>query len=155
MPPMVDATADALDATRVFIYTQVADTGAPPTSDEIAAHFGISLKEARDRLRTLGATKRVIVSKEKGEIWMSGPFSALPTRFRVHGAATSWWANCAWDMLGIPASLSVSARVETSCACCDEPITIDVDADAGPLCGEGLVHIFLPARRWYEDIGYT
>jgi hypothetical protein len=147
--------AGALDATRVFIYSHVADTGAPPTSEEIAAHFAITRDDARERLKALGATKRVILNKETGEIWMCGPFSAVPTRFRVHGATASWWANCAWDMLGIPASLGISARVDTSCACCDEPVTIEVDAENGPASGEGLVHIFLPARRWYDDIGFT
>jgi hypothetical protein len=146
---------DVLDAARIFIYSRVASAGAPPSSDEIAEHFGITGVDARGWLKTLGATKRVILDKETREIWMSGPFSAVPTRFRVHGATTSWWANCAWDMLGIPAALGISARVETSCACCDEPVTIEVDADKGPLSGEGLVHIFLPARRWYDDIGFT
>jgi hypothetical protein len=32
---------------------------------------------------------------------------------------------------------------------------IDVDAERGPLSNEGVVHIFLPARRWYDDIGFT
>ena len=152
--PGTDSAA-ALDATRIFIYSHVADTGAPPTSQEISAHFTITHDDARDRLATLGATNRVVLDKETGEIWMCGPFSAVPTRFRVHGAATSWWANCAWDMLGIPASLGISARVDTSCACCDEAVSIDVDAELGPISGEGLVHIFLPARRWYDDIGFT
>jgi hypothetical protein len=58
-------------------------------------------------------------------------------------------------MLGIPASLGIAARVETSCACCNELMRIDVDAARGPLSSEGLVHIFVPARRWYDDIGFT
>lgn len=145
----------AIDATRRFIYSYVATEGSPPTAEAIAHHRNASLDDARETLKVLGVTKRVILHPESGEIWMCGPFSAVPTRFRVHGEGASWWANCAWDMLGIPASLGISARVETSCACCDEPMLIQVDADRGPLTSEGLVHIFLPARRWYDDIGFT
>jgi hypothetical protein len=144
-----------IDDVRVFAYSHVADTGAPPTSDEIAAHFQIARDDARARLKELGARRQVVLNPKTGEIWMSGPFSAVPTRFRVHRDAVSWWANCAWDMLGIPASLGISARVETACACCDEPATIDVDAEVGPLQREGIVHIFVPARRWYDDVGFT
>ena len=146
---------NAIDATRRFIYSHVATAGSPPTSQELAQHFSTSLDDAREVLKVLGVTKRVLLNPENGEIWMCGPFSAVPTRFRVHGDTASWWANCAWDMLGIPASLGMSARVETSCACCDDPMRIDVDIERGPLSHEGLVHIFLPARRWYADIGFT
>ena len=146
---------NAIDATRRFIYSHVATEGSPPTSQEIAQHLNTSLDDARELLKVLGVTKRVVLNPESGEIWMCGPFSAVATRFRVHGDTASWWANCAWDMLGIPASLGMSVRVETSCACCDDPMRIDVDAERGPLSHEGLVHIFLPARRWYADIGFT
>lgn len=143
------------DSARIFIYSHVAARGAPPTSDALAVHLGTSRDSALAVLATLGAERKVILDPASGEIWMCGPFSAVATRFRVHGANTSWWANCAWDMLGIPASLDVSARVETSCACCDEPATIAVDTRTGPTTDEGLVHILLPARRWYDDIGFT
>jgi hypothetical protein len=155
MPGPAGSMEEALDATRVFIYTHVADKGVPPTSCEIAEHFQITLETARERLAALAATKRIITSYSTGEIWMCGPFSALPTRFRVHGPEVSWWANCAWDMIGIPASLGVSARIHTSCACCDESAGIQVDAETGPREEVGIVHILLPARRWYEDIGFT
>lgn len=152
---MDEPSDSALDASRIFIYSHIADTGAPPTSDEIATQLHITRNAAIALLRTLGARRQLVLNRESGEIWMAGPMSAVPTRFRVHGEQVSWWANCAWDMLGIPASLSISARVETGCACCSERVTIDVDEERGPLSDEGLVHILVPARRWYEDIGFT
>lgn len=146
---------NAIDAARVFVYTYVAVSGAPPTAEQIAQHGDLSVDDAYETLKVLGATRRVILDQGTGEVWMCGPFSAVPTRFRVHGESASWFANCAWDMLGIPASLGVGARVETSCACCDEPVSIEVDRERGPLSDEGLVHIYLPARQWYDDIGFT
>ena len=146
---------NAIDAARVFIYTQVAAAGRPPTAEEIARNSDLTVDDAFETLKVLGATKRVVLDQHTGEVWMCGPFSAVPTRFRVHGEGVSWYANCAWDMLGIPASLGIDARVETSCACCDEPVTIQVDKHTGPTTDEGLVHIYLPARQWYDDIGFT
>ena len=146
---------NSIDAARRFIYSHVATEGAPPTSKELALHFDTEPEDAVEVLKVLGVTKRVVLNPDTGEIWMCGPFSAVPTRFRVHGATASWWANCAWDMLGIPASLNISATLETRCACCDEPVRIEVDGERGPLSHEGLVHIFVPARRWYDDIGFT
>lgn len=143
------------DSARLFIYRYVAERGAPPSSEAIAAHLGATRDDALALLARLGAERKVILDPASGEIWMCGPFSAVATRFRVHGAHASWWANCAWDMLGIPASLGLSVRVETSCGCCDEPATIAVDGQNGPVNEEGLVHILLPASRWYDDIGFT
>src|SRR5258705_10355961 len=111
MTGTAESVEEALDATRIFVYSHVADSGIPPMSAEVAQPFHITRTAARQRLLILGATKRIVYSHTTGEIWMAGPFSALPTRFRVHGPSVSWWANCAWDMLGIPASLGVSARV--------------------------------------------
>ena len=77
------------------------------------------------------------------------------TRFRVHGAEVSWWANCAWDMLGIPAFVHESVRVSATCPDCEEEIALDVDAERGVVAGNGLVHFLVPARHWYDDIGFT
>lgn len=143
------------DIARIFVYSHVATTGTPPSSAAIAEHLGVSVARARAVVAELGATKRVVLDRPSGEIWMAPPFSAVPTRFRVTGATTSWWANCAWDMLGIPAFLREPVRIEATCPDCDESIGIDVDAEAGPRVNEGLVHFLVPARRWYEDIGFT
>jgi hypothetical protein len=58
-------------------------------------------------------------------------------------------------MLGIPASLAQSARIDATCADCNESFALDVDGDTGPGSDEGVVHILLPASRWYADIGFT
>ena len=140
---------------RVFIYTCIAEFGAPPTAERIAAEMSMTADDARASLEALAVNRQVILHPTTREIWMAGPFSAVPTRFRVHGAKASYWANCAWDMLGIPASLGQSARIDATCADCDAPTRLEVGRDTGPITGEGLVHILLPANRWYADIGFT
>lgn len=148
-------TKGYLDDVRVFIYTHAAATGAIPSSATIATELGYSVEEARAALSELGAARRIVLHPESGEIWMAAPFSAVPTRFRVVGNGAEWWANCAWDMFGIPAMLRQSARVEAKCADCGETLVIEVDGATGPRPSEGLVHFLVPARRWYENIGFT
>ena len=97
---------------RVFIYTHIAEFGAPPTADAIANEMSMTVHDARAALETLAVNRQVILDPKTREIWMAGPFSAVPTRFRVHGAKASWWANCAWDMFGIPRR-SASPREST------------------------------------------
>jgi len=143
------------EAARTFIYSHLAERGLPPRSDALATQLRISPAEARGVLRALAERKALVLDPATGEIWMAGPFSAVPTPFRVHGARTSWWANCAWDMLGIPASLGEPARIDAVCGDCGAPVEIEVHAEQGPIAGAGLVHLLLPARRWYDDIGFT
>ena len=149
-------TADLQQRIRIFIYTDLADRGAPPTASDIARKMSISSAEARTALDGLARNREVILDPSTHEIWMAGPFSAVPTRYRVHGAQASWWANCGWDMLGIPAALEQSVRIDATCADCDEPMSLDVDRDSGPTADDAaIVHILLPAREWYADIGFT
>ncbi len=142
------------DLVRVRIFERLAETGSAPSSAELARTLGWRRDEVREALFRLASRRAVVLDPESGEIWMAGPFSAVPTAFRVVAEGRAWWANCAWDSLGVPATLSISARVETRCGDCGEPLTFEVDAGRGPR-GEGVVHLALPAARWYEDIGYT
>jgi hypothetical protein len=48
----------------------------------------------------------------------------------------------------------VDGHVSASCADCAEPIEIDVRAGA-PEPDEHLVHILVPAARWWDDIVFT
>lgn len=66
----------------------------------------------------------------------------------------SFWANCAWDALAIPAVLAVDARVDARCPDCAEPIPLTFRA--GLLQEhEGVVHFAVPPRRFWENVGYT
>jgi hypothetical protein len=148
-------TPDIRTRVRIFIYTHIADHGAPPSSQRIATEMSISTEEAREELEALALSRQVILDPSTREVWMAGPFSAVPTRYRVHGDHVSWWANCGWDMLGVPAFLGQSVRVDSICADCDTSVQLDVDRETGPANDQGLIHILLPANRWYADIGFT
>jgi hypothetical protein len=85
---------------------------------------------------------------------MANPFSAVPTAYRVKAAGRWWYANCAWDALGICAALDVDGRIETSCSDCGEQIALEVgnrQVDDERL----LFHCLVPARHWWDDIVFT
>ena len=57
-----------------------------------------------------------------------------------------YWANCAWDALGIPAALHCDATVAIDDPAGRAPLELRVVA--GQVLGDGLVHFLLPFRRW-------
>ena len=107
--------------------------------------------EIRAALERL-ASARMLVLRE-GEILMAGPFSAVPTPFRVTTPRFSCFANCIWDALGVAATLQCDVTIDTSCADCGP--AMEVAVRDGNVIGEGLVHFALPARQWWQDIVFT
>ncbi len=85
---------------------------------------------------------------------MANPLSAVPTPFVVEVGERSYYGNCVWDALGVPAMLGRDGSVSTQCPDCAEPLKLAV-RDRRLARAEGLVHYAVPARHWWEDIGYT
>jgi hypothetical protein len=139
---------------RVYIYDQILSSGVPPRIRNLATHFETTESEARDAIAALGIGKTVLPHPGTGEIWMAGPFASDPTPYRVRGKSVSWWANCAWDMLGI--AFIAGERVDVDAVCAwskvSLPLAVSPSRPPDPLC---VVHFLLPARQWYDDIGYT
>jgi hypothetical protein len=146
--------AIAAEDLRIHVYDHLLQRGVPPRAAEIARHFATDEASAKEALRSLRIGKTILVHPINGEIWMAGPFAAAPTAYRVTSGSTEWFANCAWDMLGVAVIVEHTVRVHTRCADCDEPIDIIVDPETGPNV-EGFVHFLVPASRWYDDIGFT
>lgn len=141
-------------ALRVFIYAELVERGAPPSTAAIGRHFEVPPNEARSALAQLRIGKTVLVHPQTGEVWMAGPFSAVETPYRVTLGDRQWWANCAWDMFGVAEIVGAKVRVDTRCTDCGEPFALACDP-AVPPNGDGVVHFLVPARRWYEDIAFT
>jgi hypothetical protein len=141
-------------ALRIHVYNWILERGNPPTCAQIATAFDTTPDKIRRALRKLGIGKTVLVHPDTGEIWMAGPFSAVETSYRVLGARARWFANCAWDMLGVAALAKESVRIEARCTDCAAPIPLSVDPGRTPT-DAGLVHFLVPAGHWYDDIGFT
>lgn len=137
---------------RLEIYRRFIAQGAAPRVAELVEWVGDgAVREALARM----VEQHVLVLHETGEIWMAMPFSGIETGYRVHGEQGSWWANCAWDALGIPALLAADVDIEARCPVSDSMIELTVrDGRVAPQAGQ-LIHFALPAANWWDDIGFT
>ena len=138
---------------RQYIYKHFIRRGRAPTLAEMAAGISATLPAVRGGLRRLADT-HAFVLQEDGELWRAAPFSAVPTAFPVRAGNRSWYGNCIWDALGIPAMLHEDALIPTSCGCCNHEIVLEVKR--GKLLGpRAIIHFAVPARNWYQDIVFT
>jgi hypothetical protein len=139
---------------RSFVYAYIVEHGIPPAVEVAAAEFGIETGPARASYERLHERHALFLDTETREIRMAFPFSAIPTRFLVRVNERSYWANCAWDMLGVPAALHSDAEIEAEYAGDGSPAHLSVEN--GLLRGDdGVVHFPLPLRRWYDDLVFT
>ena len=140
---------------RRHVYFSVVANGRPPTTSETGAAFDVSDAEAASSYRRLHDAHALVLFPETTDIWMANPFCFAPTPHRVTAGGRTWTGTCCWDALGIPGSLHGDGRVETECACCNEPLELTI---VGGELAEGadlLCHVLVPARRWWDDIGFT
>lgn len=140
---------------RNHMYSSFVRDGAAPTVSATAAALGLTGADVEAALRRLHDAHALVLHPGTTEVRMLNPFSAVETPHRVEAGGRRWFANCAWDALGIPAALHADARIETRCPDCSEPLELEVRG--GELVrGAGvLVHFVVPARRWWDDIGFT
>ena len=136
------------------IYHHFARTGERPSVTDVARAVGAADVDVKDAFLRLRAS-RVLVLESNGErIRMAPPFSGVPTQHVVVVEGRRYFANCAWDSLGIPAALHAPAVVESRCEQSREPFRLHVGAD-GPEASDWLFHCAVPAARWWHDIAFT
>lgn len=139
---------------RLFIYNHFADTTRPPSVDETAARFNISTEEAGEYYKDLNNRHAFFLEPGTLSIRMAWPFSAIPTDFKVHANGKTYFANCAWDMLGIPAALHCDAVIDAVFTESNEAIQLEVK-DGKVSNSKLLVHFPLAFSRWYDDLVFT
>ncbi len=139
---------------RVYIYDQMVATSVAPSTAETARALSCTPEEAAAAYRSLADARAIVLQPESTTIWMAMPFSNVQTAYTVIAGGRAYYAPCAWDAFGIPAVLGGDARIFTTCADCGGALERKV---AGGALTEtrGLVHFTLPARRWWEDVGFT
>jgi len=141
-------------AVRRAIYQRFAASGRAPRVAEVAGWVG-GAEEADAVLRRLHDA-HLLVLGDDGEILMGLPFSAVATSHRVVAGDRSWWANCAWDALAIPAALGIDAGIEAEWMGTGEPVGLRVvDGRLEHHGDRGFVHFEMPAARWWDDIVET
>ena len=148
-------TTDDLDReVRLSIYRHFVRTGQAPSLAETSGDLGVDPTVIGASLERLYANHVLVMHPTTRQLWMAMPFSATPTEFRVTSGDRAWWANCAWDALGISAMLQIEAEIRTSCTDCGDPLAVRTTGRAlsDP---SGVVHFAVPAAAWWDDIGFT
>ncbi len=145
---MSDFDADV----RAHVYDVTFAKGTPPRIAAAASALGAPEDDVRESLKRLAAA-RMLVLQSDGEILMANPFSAVPTAFPVTVGDRTYYGNCIWDALGIPAMLGRDAVVDTSCADCGTAARVEVTN--GAVRDDGIMHFAIPARDWWKDIVYN
>jgi DNA-binding transcriptional MocR family regulator len=139
---------------RAFVYRHFANTTRPPSVEESAQHFGLTLAEVAAAYEELQRRHALFLNPGTSTILMANPFSGVETPFKVYANNKTYFANCAWDSLGIPAALQVDAAIEASCAQTEDLIRLEI-GDQQIQSSNALVHFLIPFRNWYDDLVFT
>jgi len=140
---------------KLNIYETIVRTARPPTARDVSEALGTPLSEVEAAFENLHK-KRLLVPEpgNPSRIRMAPPFSGIETPFQVKVGGKLYYANCAWDSLGIPAALHQDAVVEALDAHTGEPIRLQIRYGR-PTPEPCVIHFAVPAARWWEDIVYT
>jgi len=140
---------------KTAIYRRVAEATKVPSAAELAGALGVVPDEVRAAYRRLFA-RRVLFLEPDGEtIRMAPPFSGVPTQHRVSVGDRTYFANCSWDSLGIPAALHAEADVFSRCEQTLEPIHLRIRRDGPEDPNPVVAHFAVPAAKWWADLVYT
>lgn len=139
---------------RLAVYRHFASTGQAPSLAHVAAQFACPEQNVRAGYARLRANRVLLLEPDGETIRMAPPFSGVPTPHTVAVGQQTYFANCAWDALGIPAALHQEAVVHSSCGQSGAPLRLHVGPE-GPEPSPWLFHCQVPATRWWVDLVFT
>lgn len=139
---------------KLAVYTHFAETGQRPTPRIVAERAGSDVQSVLDSYSRLRAQRVLALDADGSSIRMAPPFSGIPTQHVVIVDGKQYFANCAWDALGIPAALHRPGMVFSRCEQSGQPLQLAVHHD-GPEPCTWLFHCLVPAAKWWDDIAFT
>jgi hypothetical protein len=147
-------TDDLIWNVRAYIYQHLVETTHAPTVADVATHFRSSIDEAIELFDELNARHAIFLEPGTHDIRIANPFSGVPTDFVVQAQGKTYYANCAWDALGVAATLHSEAVINATYAEDDAPVmfTIRGGQVQHP---EAVVHVLVPFQHWYDDMVFT
>jgi hypothetical protein len=138
---------------RLAIYRFFVAHERPPSATEIASKLELEPAVAQRAYRRLHDAHELLLEPGTDTIRMAIPLSAVETCYRVRSGGSSYYANCAFDSLGVPAMLAADAEITASNSA--EPIQFTV-VDGRPQADNNLViHFSVPYRDWKIDHIHT
>jgi hypothetical protein len=143
---------------KLAVYRFFAETGRRPSPEIVAERTGVPAGDVLEAYGRLRAQRVLVLEDDGASIRMAPPFSGVETQHVVESNGISYFANCAWDSLGIPAALQRPATVLSRCEQSMEPLRLRVGLGGpeGPEAASGwLFHCAVPAAHWWDDIVFT
>jgi hypothetical protein len=141
-------------AVKVAIYRSTAVTGSPPSLETVAQQVAATPDAVRHAYTRLRANRVLFLEPDGVTIRMAHPFSGVPTQHQVMVDGIHYYANCAWDALGIPAALHRPGVVRSRCEQSLEPLILSI-RETGPEPSTWLFHCLVPAAKWWDDLVFT
>jgi hypothetical protein len=140
---------------RRHVYFSIVANGRPPTVRETAQAFEVAEDDVAEAYRRLHDAHALVLHPGSTDVWIANPFCFAPTPHRVTVGGRVWTATCAWDALGLPGAFHGDGTIESECACCAEPLSLEVVGGEVARGADLLVHLLVPVRHWWDDIGFT
>lgn len=139
---------------RRYVYDQTMKTGSSPTVAETAEALSTLSDEVQASFHRLADARMLVLQRDTGEILMANPFSNVPTPFLAQVDGQTYYGNCIWDVMGIPAMLKRDAVIHTSCGDCGTSMNLRiVNGALEPAIG--IAHFAVPAAQWWNDIVFN
>ena len=145
---------DVDTAVKLAVYRHFAERGTRPSPQDIAAAVSSDVPSVLDAFRRLVKQRVLALEADGRTIRLAPPFSGVETQHVVTVGAIRYFANCAWDALGIPAALHREGVVRSRCEQSREPLRLAIGLDGPERC-DWLFHSLVPASKWWSDIVYT
>lgn len=116
---------------RRAAFTRLRATAAPVDAVTLAVECDLTVHEGEAALTDL-VSAGTITRSPGGAVVAAGGLSVAPTEHRLRLGGHQFWTWCAFDGIGIPATLEVDAVVETRCPTCDRALVVQVEAGHPP-----------------------
>lgn len=139
---------------KLAIYQHFAETGCKPLPEEVATRAESDVDRVLEAYSKLRAQRVLALEADGATIRMAPPFSGVPTQHIVLAGGKQYFANCAWDSLGVLAALHLPGEVHSRCEQSGESLRLQVGLD-GPETSTWLFHCLVPAAKWWDDIVFT
>ena len=135
---------------RAQIYRHIVASGLGPTAAQLADARGWPPEEVEEAFRRLEKEHRIALVPDGSKVWMAHPFSGVETEYTSTAAGRSWYANCAWDSLAILSLMGDGQAVLTR-----ENDELIWGVRNGQVTPDGVIHVQVPARQFWDDVGFT
>jgi hypothetical protein len=140
---------------RNHVYAAFVRDGVAPSPENTGVALDLATPTVAQAYRRLHEEHALVLEPDGERLRMLNPFSVVPTPHRVEAGGRSWYGNCAWDALGIPAALHEDGVVHSQCADCGDALELEVRGERLTRGAELIVHLLVSARRWWDDIVFT